>query len=307
LNGFGTTYYGRRYPAEDGSYVTTLWVTALWVPLLPLASYRVLPVGKGTNWVVHSSKSYQTLRVPFCWPQVRNVFLFTIPILGLILYFNATDIQKWWKEDVLKSSTSRSAPQPTLKPEPPQAQPFEADVPLDSKAAAVACGKVLKLDKEAALQKLNLLKRLAQLIVDSGITEEELKELGPVDEVQKQVFEAYGFGYLTWDKAAEVSRADFDKMVVDAALSVDSANLSSAERERINVYLVKFKRMMLKAFDLGRHDAKISPCQFRASRSPHRVMSIAALSGAPFLVTRRPASSIPVLDSALVERFASLP
>jgi len=33
FNGFGTTYYGQRDAAVDGSYVTTLWVTALWVPL----------------------------------------------------------------------------------------------------------------------------------------------------------------------------------------------------------------------------------------------------------------------------------
>src|SRR6202035_1076193 len=58
FNGFGTKYYGQREPGEDGSYVTTLWVTALWIPLLPLGSYRVRPVGKGTNWVVHSSQSY---------------------------------------------------------------------------------------------------------------------------------------------------------------------------------------------------------------------------------------------------------
>jgi hypothetical protein len=70
LNGFGTTYYGHRDPAEDGSYVTTLWITALYVPILPLGSHRVLPVGNGTNWVVHRSQGYQARTVPLCWEQV---------------------------------------------------------------------------------------------------------------------------------------------------------------------------------------------------------------------------------------------
>lgn len=70
FNGFGTTDYGERDRAEDGSYITTEWVTAVWIPLVPLASYRVRPVGKGTNIIIHSSQSYQTMRVPICWPQV---------------------------------------------------------------------------------------------------------------------------------------------------------------------------------------------------------------------------------------------
>jgi hypothetical protein len=80
FNGVGTTYYGQRDAAADGSYVTTLWVTALWVPLLPLCSYRVLPVGTGTNVVVYRSQNYQTVRVPLCWPQVRNVYLCASPM-----------------------------------------------------------------------------------------------------------------------------------------------------------------------------------------------------------------------------------
>lgn len=84
LNGFGTRYYGRRDVAEDGSYVTTLWATALYVPLLPLGSYRVLPYGKGTNWVVHSSQSYVTQPVSLCWEQIWHVYMVGIPILFLL-------------------------------------------------------------------------------------------------------------------------------------------------------------------------------------------------------------------------------
>lgn len=254
LNGCGTIYYGKRHPAED----TTLWVTFFWIPLLPLSSHRVLPVGKGTNYIVHHSQSYQTLRVPLCWSQVRNVVCITIPILAAILYFNASDIKKWWKDDILKSSGSQSA----LKPEMPQESPVATDLPLDSKAAAVACGKVMKLDKSAFV-KLDLLTRFPQLVAESGITDEEEQALGDsANNLDDEEFQAYTLGYLTWDKSSQVSRADFDKMVITAVRGVDQSKLSAAESARLDAYFVKFKRMMVKAFDLGRHDATLSPCPF---------------------------------------------
>ncbi|SRR5712692_9322956 len=257
LNGFGTSFYGKRDLAEDGSYITTTWITALWVPLLPLRSYRVRPVGKGTNVVVHSSQSYQTMRVPLCWPQVRNVYLCISPILILVLYFGGADIRNWWREDVMKAG----APHVVLKPEPPQTQTHESDVPLDSKAAAAACGKLMKLDK-AAFVKLNLVPRFSQLVANSGFTDEELRAMNSNNELSDEEFEAYGFGYIMWDKSKEVSRTDFDKMVINAARSVDEKSLSAAERAQVDAYLVKFKTMMVKAFDLGRHDARISPCPY---------------------------------------------
>jgi hypothetical protein len=258
FNGFGTTYYGQRDAAEDGSYVTTLWVTALWVPLLPLASYRVLPVGKGTNIIIHRSQSYQTLRVPLCWPQIRNVYLCVSPILAFILYFGGSDIKNWWKEDILKSSTSHSA----LMAEPPQAQPAGADLPLDTKAAAVACGKVFKLDEEAFVR-LNLIERLSKLVADNGFTDQEIKDQPSDTSLDKEAFEAYSFAYLSWNKSEQISRASFDKLVIDAANKVDKTSLSSAQRTQFDEYMVKYKHMMLKAFDLGRRDARISPCPYK--------------------------------------------
>jgi hypothetical protein len=55
-------------------------------------------------------------------------------------------------------------------------------------------------------------------------------------------------------------------MVINAAdsavNSAEAKRMSSAERAHLDQLLVKFKRVMLKAFDLGRHDAKSSPCPF---------------------------------------------
>lgn len=49
VNGFGVGLYGKRDPWPDGSYVTTLCVSALFVPVFPLKSYRVKPDERG--WV----------------------------------------------------------------------------------------------------------------------------------------------------------------------------------------------------------------------------------------------------------------
>jgi hypothetical protein len=38
--GFGTTLYGKRDFHSDGSYLTTKWITLLWIPVFPLASIR---------------------------------------------------------------------------------------------------------------------------------------------------------------------------------------------------------------------------------------------------------------------------
>jgi hypothetical protein len=43
FNGTGTRIYGKRDFLTDGSFVTTKWVTFLWVPLFPLSSMRVRP------------------------------------------------------------------------------------------------------------------------------------------------------------------------------------------------------------------------------------------------------------------------
>jgi hypothetical protein len=71
FNGCGTRYYGKQDKADDGSYVTTEWITFVYVPLIPLRSFRVLPVGitVGCNpsirAVVHfSSFSFLSLSVP---------------------------------------------------------------------------------------------------------------------------------------------------------------------------------------------------------------------------------------------------
>lgn len=75
FNGIGTTYYGNRDTGPDGSFVTTEWLVFIYLPILPIRSFRVLPTGQNTNAFVYNSQGYMAQRVPLCWRQVRNVYL----------------------------------------------------------------------------------------------------------------------------------------------------------------------------------------------------------------------------------------
>jgi hypothetical protein len=56
INGTGTKVYGKRDFRTDSSFVTTKWITFLWVPLVPLRSMRVKPID--TSGVDHLGGFY---------------------------------------------------------------------------------------------------------------------------------------------------------------------------------------------------------------------------------------------------------
>jgi hypothetical protein len=58
FNGIGTTFYGARDFALDGSYTTTEWFTLLYIPIIPLRSLRIRSLDSGKNFVVYSSEQY---------------------------------------------------------------------------------------------------------------------------------------------------------------------------------------------------------------------------------------------------------
>ena len=80
VSGIGTKYYGKRDVEPDGSYITTLWIIILWVPLIPLASYRILIVSGS-----EMHQEYVVRRVPFCYLQVGKIY-------GLIVLFLAVGL-----------------------------------------------------------------------------------------------------------------------------------------------------------------------------------------------------------------------
>jgi hypothetical protein len=74
VNGCGTTFYGRRDKEPDGSYVATEWIVLIHIPILPLRSLRVLPVGS-EGFLLSRSEKYLTKDVPLNIPQVISTYL----------------------------------------------------------------------------------------------------------------------------------------------------------------------------------------------------------------------------------------
>jgi hypothetical protein len=84
FNGTGTTYYGQRDIAPDGSYVTTRWFCILWVPIIPLDSWRVLPV-EGKRFTVLPEQRYVAQKLPLCWAQVKKTYFIAAAIVASLV------------------------------------------------------------------------------------------------------------------------------------------------------------------------------------------------------------------------------
>ena len=84
LNGVGTKYYGKRDVEPDNSFITTEWIVLVYIPIIPIGSFRVQPTGESTNMIIFSSTQYLVQRVPFNWRQIRNVYATTIGIFATI-------------------------------------------------------------------------------------------------------------------------------------------------------------------------------------------------------------------------------
>ncbi len=85
LNGTGTTIYGKRdVSPEDGSYIVTKWFTLLYLPIIPLGSYRTTKVKK--NFFA-GFPEYQMSRVPLNVKQVMLTYLawWGVPVAVLFL------------------------------------------------------------------------------------------------------------------------------------------------------------------------------------------------------------------------------
>jgi hypothetical protein len=80
LNGIGTRYYGKRDFRADGSYITTEWVTLIYIPLIPFCSLRVRHLGPAEPRFaigVGSSDMYEIYeRTALNWRQVLYTYGF---------------------------------------------------------------------------------------------------------------------------------------------------------------------------------------------------------------------------------------
>ena len=86
FNGFGTTLYGKRGFKKDGSYFTTEFIAAAYLPLFPLRTIRIRPTTPGWNFI--HAQFLILEQMPLSLPQVLSVMLFAYVFLGLLLAVN---------------------------------------------------------------------------------------------------------------------------------------------------------------------------------------------------------------------------
>ncbi len=83
INGFGVRVYGERDPRPDGTYVTTRYVTALFVPVLPLDAFRVSKSEDGWYFLGKESLSAVTR----WWRRLMAVALVVGVLGGLVHHY----------------------------------------------------------------------------------------------------------------------------------------------------------------------------------------------------------------------------
>ena len=80
INGIGTRFYGAASPKPDGSVITTKWFAVIFIPIIPLSSYRVLRQIKGDKFLIFGySSAYSIIqKLPMQWSQVFRTYAFAI-------------------------------------------------------------------------------------------------------------------------------------------------------------------------------------------------------------------------------------
>lgn len=135
--------------------------------------------------------------------------------------------------------------------------------PAESDARPAPCGKVLRLDDAAVIKRLDLDSRLAQLVNESGFTDEELKEVkSSIALLKEQAFEGYRSAFSTWYKPTDDIQATLDQSVTGTMQSEKYQKLPTRKRELNDGYLLKFEKMMVTAHNLGKRDGTTAPCPF---------------------------------------------
>jgi hypothetical protein len=134
--------------------------------------------------------------------------------------------------------------------------------PAESETRPAPCGKVLRLD-DAAIKRLALDTRLAQLVNDAGFTDEELKEMKSSNALLKeQAFEGYRSAYSTWYKPTDDVQTKLDWAVTNTIQSEKYKKLPPKKRALYEEYLMNFEKMIVKAHNLGKTDGTTAPCPF---------------------------------------------
>ncbi|MFZ6755697.1 hypothetical protein ACO0K9_00630 [Undibacterium sp. Ji50W] len=67
INGIGTTFYGKCKFNADDSFITTKWVVLVFIPIVPLASYRFIEESSSSFEVVDADIPLEIMQVLRTW------------------------------------------------------------------------------------------------------------------------------------------------------------------------------------------------------------------------------------------------
>ena len=93
--GTGTMYYGdSEYNRDDQSWVVTEWVTFMWIPILPLGSYRIYEGDEEKTYHLFPPGMTRTMyhdrvRVKLRWKHVWKLYGITLLVataIAIIIY-----------------------------------------------------------------------------------------------------------------------------------------------------------------------------------------------------------------------------
>ena len=95
VRGFGAMNYGQRDFRPDGSYVTTLWVVCLYLPVIPIHSKRVRPTGEVKYHALFPKRTYHLLeKTKPNLNQVASVYAWFA--VELAIFITAKVQESWW-------------------------------------------------------------------------------------------------------------------------------------------------------------------------------------------------------------------
>ena len=85
LNGFGTFYYGNDDARADGSFVTTRYLVAAMLPVIPLGTERVKLHGLDDTLLAGRAQYEVLEQLPMRWNQVGRTYLRAWLLVPLLL------------------------------------------------------------------------------------------------------------------------------------------------------------------------------------------------------------------------------
>ena len=92
INGIGTSLYGKSELESDGSYVATKWFVFIFLPIVPLGSYRVMRGETSASMTAlvglpGANTQYEMVSIPLNWKQIGQTYLAVLGafvIIGIV-------------------------------------------------------------------------------------------------------------------------------------------------------------------------------------------------------------------------------